>query len=73
MRNTVPFLSDQESLELLEKHCADAGVSVRTIQQLVQTIEKYEGMGRRHGIFEDISEVIKEEIARREEEPGNVH
>lgn len=72
MRNAVPFLSDPEARVVLKKHCDEVGISIDTIEKLVNAVEEHAGMGRRHGIFGDIDEILRDEVENSRKEASDV-
>jgi DNA sulfur modification protein DndC len=59
-------ISGQE-LEIIKEVCEKNSVPLRLITKLIETEKRMEGMGRRAGIFGEISSIFQEEWADQEE------
>lgn len=58
MLESIPLLADPEGRALVRKHCDQAGITIEVLEQMVSAEIKVLGMGRRHGIFLDLEEVL---------------
>jgi DNA sulfur modification protein DndC len=56
-----------EELEIIKKVCEKNSVPLRLVTKLIETEKRMEGMGRRAGIFGEISSIFQEEWANQEE------
>ena len=64
------FLLSPEDLALLKELCTKHRVPEEVVLELLHTEGELDGMGRRHGLYERIGEII--ERAVRKAEPGSV-
>jgi len=56
-----------EELEIIKELCEYNSVPLRLVTKLIETEKRMEGMGRRAGIFTEISSIFQEEWADQEE------
>lgn len=54
----IPLLDDQEGRALVRTRLKQAGLSMEILEQLVDVELDHMGKGRRHGINEDIGDIL---------------
>lgn len=72
MRDAVPFLSDPESADMLERYCREVGISRTQFESLILVVKSHVAMGRRHGLFNDLEEILREVVQEEAMELQNV-
>lgn len=54
----IPLLDDSDSRKLVQQKFKQAGLGLEILEQLVEVELEHMGKGRRHGINEDIKEIL---------------
>ena len=52
--------------EVMKRYCRNAGISIRTVEDLVDEELRQQGKARRHGIFEAFDRILDEALAERD-------
>ena len=58
------LLLSQEDLALLKELCAKHHVSEEIVHELLQTESELDGMGRRHGLYDRIGEILENAVRK---------
>jgi|tagenome__1003787_1003787.scaffolds.fasta_scaffold18598062_2 hypothetical protein len=58
MKNTLPLFESGEAREIAKKHCRSIGVSIRTLEGLVEAELNQVGKKTKRGIWEEFDEVL---------------
>jgi hypothetical protein len=56
--DAIPILTDPEARKLVREHCERAGITIDLLEELLHAESRVLGMGRRHGIFQELEEIL---------------
>jgi hypothetical protein len=58
MLDVMPIFTDDEARALVKAHCERIGITIDLLEEMIHAENKVLGMGRRHGIFQDLEEIL---------------
>jgi transposase len=61
MKSTLPLFESGESREIAKRHCRSIGVSIRTLEALVEAELDQVGKQRKRGLRESFDQLLGEE------------
>ncbi len=58
MIDAIPIFTDDEARVLVKAHCERIGITIDVLEEMIHAENRVLGMGRRHGIFQDLEEIL---------------
>jgi hypothetical protein len=61
MKSTLPLFENSESREIAKKHCRSIGVSIKTLEALIEAELDQLGKQRKRGLWQSFDNLLLEE------------